>query len=169
MPIHLTDIGANLTVRAGTPVVVLAGGAADNVAQVGPWVNRNPLLDIGLPPLSPRIQGPYESAVLAFVIDATLAATVTASFNAKVQTAADSSGTGAADYGSTIPVSVVATGPGGGGRLIVTSRLNVDFNLSTAGPWVGYTFTMNISSAAVDTVTVTPIWIFGGSDVIPVV
>jgi|GEM_PF-6370924 len=170
MPSKLTDVGSSLVLRAGTPLVVVAGGAADNVAQVGPWIDRRPLTDIGLPSLSPRIEGPYESGVLAFVLDCTLAAAVTVIFSAKVQTAVDSSGTGAADYNSiTIPASVVATGPGGGGRVIVTARVNVAFNLSTANQYVGYTYTCNISTAAVDTVTVTPIWVFGGSDVVPVV
>jgi len=169
MPIKLTNIGANLTVRAGTPVLVTAGGGADNVEQTGPWVNRNPLLDTGLPALSPRIQGPYESAVLAFVLDMNLAAAVTANFNFRIQTAVDGSGTGAADYGTAFPVTLVGTGPGGGGRITTVVRTNVDFNLSTANAFVGYKFTMNLSSASVDTAQVTPIWIFGGSDVIPVV
>lgn len=169
MPIKLTNIGANITARAGTPVVVLAGSGQDNVAQVGPWIDRRPLIDIGLPSLSPRIEGPYESATLFFICDSTLAAAVTLTFNAKIQTAVDNAGTGAADYGGVLTAAVVATGPGGGGRVITVSRIDVDFNLSTAGQFVGYTFTASLSTGAVDTVTVTPFWVFGGGDVIPVV
>lgn len=170
MPIKLTDIGANVAVRAGTPVVVLAGGAADNVAQVGPWIDRRPLTDTGLPDFSPRIEGAYESAVLCFVIDCTLAAATTVTFDAKVRTATTSGGAGASDYNSvTFPAAVVATGPGGGGRVIAVARVNVSFNLSTANQFVGYTFTANISTGSVDTITVTPLWVFGGSDVLPVV
>lgn len=170
MPIKLTDIGANVAVRAGTPLAIVAGDAADGVEQSNSvWVNRNPLTDTGLPSLSPRVTGPYESAVLAFVLDATLAVGVTLSFAANGRTAADNSGMGAADYGTALAGAVVATGPTGGGRVIVVARLNLDFNLSTAGPYIGYQYTATLSTGAVDKVTVTPFWILGGSDVVPVV
>lgn len=167
--IKLTDIGANVAIRVGTPVTVTAGGGADNVAQNDKWTNRAPLTDTGLPAFSSRIEGPYQSAVLAFILNWTLAAAATVTFSAQPKTASDGNGTGAANYGTAIAAAVVATGPGGGGSGQTVVRTNITFNLSTAGPWVGSSWTADLSAANTDTCVVTPVWIFGGSDVLPVV
>lgn len=175
---HLTDIGAHVALQAGGFLQVVAGGGADNVAQSGPrWIDRAiplgratatvPAGTTGLPAFSPRVEGPYDSAVLALVFDAHLAQAATMTASLTCLTAADSSGTGSAVY-ATVPAAVVATGPTGGGVVRGVLRLNLRLDLAAAGPYVKEQWTVDLSAANTDLVNVYTVWVFGGSDVVPV-
>lgn len=162
-----TDIGAHVAFQAGTMVSATAGGSGDNVEQNGAWIARKPSA-AGPPDFSPRLGGPYSSAVLLLYFRAVLAQGATLTIAANAQTAADSGGTGAADFGDAFDAAVVATGPAGGGAVKGVVRLDFNFEKSDAGPYIREQFTGNLSAANTDTAVITAVWVFGGSDTVPV-
>ena len=141
----MKDIGARLRTFNGGIANATAGGSGDNTELDGVWVDRSA----------------YESAKLVLHYRATLAANATLTIAANAQDASSSGGAGAADFGTAMPVTTVATGPAGGGT--VSGTVELDFNLDTAKQFVRAQFTPNLSAANTDTCTVTAVWVFGGA------
>lgn len=128
-----------------------AGGSGDNTEVNGAWLDRKS-----------SDRGPYHSAKLVISYTTTLAAAATLTFAANIQDATDGSGTSAADFGSALTATTVATGPGGGGTL--TGTIEMDFDISNAREFVRAQITPNLSAANTDTCSFQAQWIFGGSD-----
>lgn len=144
------DIGAHITSRFADQVDAVAAGAGDATESSGPWVQR-----------------PHraQSAKLVIAFEAVLAEDETLSIAANAQDAADSSGTGAADFGDAIASAVVATGGTGGS----TERgvVGLDLNLAGAAEYLRSQVTPNLSAGATDTLRLTAVWIFGGLEKLP--
>lgn len=128
-----------------------AGGAGDATEVDGAWVDRKP-----------ATLGAYHTAKLVISYTTTLAAAATLTFAANIQDATDDSGTGAADFGSALTATTVATGPSGGGT--VKGTIEMDFDISNAREFLRSQITPNLSAANTDTCSWQAAWVFGGSD-----
>ncbi len=118
---------------------VIAGGGDDGVEQDGPWVPvkdaANPLrFGIGL-------------AVLAKI---NLGSSETYSLTLNFQDATDGSGTGAADFGTAFPITVIDTGATVDG--LVATRIHQ--SLENARAFIRVQYTITISTGSVDRVDV---------------
>ncbi|WP_293862479.1 hypothetical protein [uncultured Alsobacter sp.] len=135
-----------------------AGGAGDNTAANGPWVNR----DQG-------VGGMFRSAKLVISYTAALGAAATLTFNAKMQDATSSGGAGAADIAAdtidnfAIPATIVGTGAG-----TVTGTIELDLNLAKAKQYLRTVITPDLSAANTDTCTWQATLIMFGFDRDPV-
>lgn len=148
------DIGAAISgVFARIPAVITAGAGNDNVEINGPWVDITAIGTGGRP-----------HSVVAFLIwSATLAAAATLSLLANLQDATSSGGAGAADFGTAYPLTVVATGPGGGGTLTGVTKVAAE-EIVTARSFLRLQSTSDLSAATTDTVAIAGIFVFGGFD-----
>lgn len=145
-----SDIGAYVAaLNAGRALGVVAGGAGDAVEANGPWVERP--------------DGAMSVAVYA-LYRTTLASAETLSVVANIQDAADSGGTGAADFGTALASTVLETG-------VVTNAEGAvkigDFNLSGARSHIRAQVTPDLSAGSIDTADLMFVFIFGGQDSLP--
>ncbi len=152
MPYQMTNIGSEIAARAGGSVSAVAGGSGDATEVSSAWFERTDM----------------ESLVFFIYYKATLAQDETLTLTANVQTASDSSGTGAADFGDALASAVVATGPSGGGTVEGVSRIDVNLQKSTAGAYVRGQFTPDLSAANTDTAILAGVFVVNGEP-IPVV
>lgn len=150
---HMTrsDIGANLAAKyavAGTDVT--AGGSGDGTEVDGAWIDMQ---DFG-------------SSKIVIAYTATLADGETLSIAANAQDATDSSGTGAADFGTAYSSTVVATGDTGGST--ETGVVELDLDVTEANRYVRVQFTPTMSAATTDTAELAAVYVVGGADRNPV-
>ena len=143
------NIGGFIKSVASGAVDVVAAGAGDASEDSGAWIDR---------------QG-YLSGKLVISYEAVLAATETLSIAANIQDATDSSGTGAADFGTAFANAVVATGQAGGSTERGTVEIDVDLNL--ANQYLRSQVTPDLSASATDTAIITATFILGGAQELP--
>lgn len=122
------------------------GNITAETEQNGLWVSR--LGDKGI----------ALSAKLIVNYTATLAAGETLSLAGNFQDALDGSGTGAADYGSVVAATVIATGDSGGSTEVGTAEIDVD--LSGAREFIRSQVT--VSSSASGTLAYSACLVFYG-------
>lgn len=145
------NAGALMAARyAVAGVDVTAGGTGDATEVSGAWIDR-----LG-----------FNSVKVVIAYTATLAATATAAIAANLQDASDSSGTGAADFGTALASTVQATGGAGGST--ETGVVELDFDVSGADRYVRIQFTPDLSAANTDTAELAAVYILAGSDESPV-
>lgn len=144
-------VGELLAARyAKVGAAATAGGTGDATEVDGAWIDR---------------QG-FDSLKVVIAYTTTLAATKTLSLAANLQDASDSSGTGAADFGSALSATVVATGASGGST--ETGVVELDFDVSGADQYVRIQFTPDLSATGTDTASISAIYVLGGADANPV-
>lgn len=138
------------TVGAGKGTAT-AGGAGDNVAVNGAWVDRN--VATGIP----------DSGKLVVICDTTLTAGQTLSMRAKLQDADDNAGTGAADVVDTLQVTDTGVQTG-----VASATGQVTFEMDVSfvklRRFVRAVITPDLSNANTDTVNWQAAWIFFGGD-----
>lgn len=153
MTTQIRNIGALVAVAcAAAPIAVTAGGAGDDTLATGVILDR---LAYSTP----------QSAVLAIPFSATLADAATLSIGYSVETGNTDDLSDAVVLGSAT-AQVVATGPSGGGDVV--SELSVQLSLAGAGRYVRVKFTPDLSAANTDTADLAAVFVFGGSDRLPV-
>jgi len=146
-----TDSGAGLAVRyANVGTTATAGGSGDATEVDGAWIDR---------------QG-FNSITVAIPYTATLAEDETLSVAANLQDASDSSGTGAADFGTALAATVQATGDTGGST--ETGAVKLTFDLTEADRYVRIQFTPDLSAANTDTAKLAAAYVLGGAVELPV-
>ena len=137
------ELDANLSARLGlAPVVVTAGGAADNVAQNGPAIEK----------------AGFHQALAVVVAGSALAAGQTAVVTAKLQHR-----TGAAawaDFGAAEVANLSPAAP--------TGVIEIGSDLDGADQQVRLVVTANPSAGAADTVSVAGTLVLGDADRLPV-
>lgn len=121
--------------------------------QSGAWIDRL----MGSPLSMPL------SCTLVIAWACTVVTSETLTVSANIQDATDSSGTGAASYGSTLAAAVVATGTTGGSVLTGVSQL--DNSLGGAREFVRSQHKLAVSASG--TVQHSAVLIFGGFDKLP--
>lgn len=137
------ELDANLSARLGlAPVVVTAGGAADNVAQNGPAIEK----------------AGFHQALAVVVANSALAAGQSATVTAKLQ---HRSGAAAwADFGAPEVLNLSPAAPNG--------VIEIGADLDGADQQIRLVVTANPSAASIDTVTVGGTVILGEADRLPV-
>jgi hypothetical protein len=142
-------VGDEISVRrAAANTSLTAGGAGDNTLVTGVIIDRHAL---GLP----------ESAVLALLWAATLAASQTLSLGWTLQHGDAANLSDAATLASATPA-VVATGAGS-----PTGQLEANVSLRGARRYLRLNFTPDLSAANTDTATVAAAIVFGGAARLP--
>lgn len=141
--------GANARAAFGDSVTATAGGAGDNTEANGDWADRKDASD-----------GIAMSVKCLITVEATLGAGASITFLANLQDAVDASGTGAADYGTPLTVTTVASSTPGETKGTV---VELDFNLSSAREFIRLQFTPNLSAANTDTARMTVTYLFFGA------
>lgn len=148
-----TDLGAHVkgayggcTNTAGAPIIVVAGGAGDAVANTGTSIDR-----LG-----------YDSCVVTFTSLAALTAAKTLALACEYQTSADNSSwaTAVALQAST----VVSTGAGN-----VAAVTEFDLDLRGKDRYIRFNFTPNLSHTSTDEAIVTCSVQLGGATIVPAV
>lgn len=132
----------------------IAAGAGDNTLVTGAF--------------QPRLlskKGLAMSVKVVIIWTATLAAAQTLKFAAKLQAASDAAGTGAADYGTALASTTVATSVGGG---TVTGTTELDFDLSGANSHIAALVTPDLSAGVTDTCEWSMAYVFYGHQADPV-
>lgn len=139
------DIGAGIK-----PLAAIAGTTVDSEVS-GAWVDR---------------QG-YFSVELALAIQAVLADSETIAIVANWQDADDSSGTGAADFGTALTSTTLQTGSSASEVVTGLDEGSAEFkqDLTAAKRWIRVQFTLTTSSTG--TATYGACYILGGADVLP--
>ncbi len=151
MHASMSDAGANLGARFSVlNVSATAGAAGDNTEVDGAWVDR-----LG-----------FGSMKVAIPFSVTLGDGETLSIAANMQTASDASGTGAQDYATALPATTVATGAAGGST--ETGVVEMDVDLSSAGPFVRVQFTPSFSAGGADNADLAAVYIVTGATDNPV-
>lgn len=165
-----TDIGGIHSARTALAFDVVAAGTNDNTLKTGAWIDRSHP-GVGGPAFSPRSSGPYGSMTAWLVGQATLAAAATLTLvSGTLETASDTSGTGTTTAVTFTPSVVLATGPSGGGTVQIAYRLaDKPFYLSTDGLAWRPKVTVDMSASGTDTAILAVVFVFGGSDLKPVV
>ncbi|NEI70962.1 hypothetical protein GR212_15365 [Rhizobium lusitanum] len=125
------------TARGSGNNAVVAAGAGDAVEVNSAWQSRMSEGGIAL------------SAKLIVSFTTTLAAGATLTFAGNFQDALDGTGLGAADFGASVPATVVATGAAGGST--ETGTFEIDVDLSGAREFIRGQMTPNLSAGATDT------------------
>jgi len=149
---EIKNIGGKISVaRAGANAAVTAGGAGDNTAVTGVIIDR---AAFGWP----------QSAVFAIPFTTTLAATQSLAINTCVVQSGENSGLSDATTLATRPNGNVATSAGGG---TVTGVVEFDVNLSTAGRYLRFNYTPDLSASGTDTAALSSIAVFGGAIRLP--
>ncbi len=150
----MNDIGSRLkklygaaTNTTGAPIIIVAAGAGDNVANTGAGIDR---------------QG-FNSAVVVLTGLSALADTKTLSLAVEYQTSTDDStyATAVALQAST----VVATGDTGGTN--ETSVTAFDIDLASFPRYFRVNFTPDLNATGTDEAIVTCAVLLGGADVLP--
>lgn len=155
---NLADVkngGARAVTAFADQHTLVAGAGTDNAEQNGAWVDRKG-----------AAYGTVQSAKLVITGEATLAQDETLSIAVNIQEATDGSGSGAADFGTALASTVVATGDTGGSTEQFTAEL--DFDLSGAEQFIRSQITADASASGTDTATYTATWVFFGSDRNPI-
>lgn len=134
---------------AAANTAVTAGGSGDATEVDGAWI------DVG--------DAEGISFLIGFTTTIQEAETLTIAANA--QDADDSSGTNAADFGTAITATTVATGPSGDGT--VTGVAIATFNARAAREYMRIQFTPNLSASGTDTAAISCVAILGGAKVLP--
>ena len=153
--IPTTDLGGHVKSAAagasvdgsGDPLVIVAAGAGDGVAQTGPAIDRLCC----------------ESGVLAVSFQASLAAAETLSLAVSVEESEDN-----VSYDAPVVLhasAVVATGAGGGSQ--EAGVLEIDENLRPRKRYVRYTITPDLSAGATDTAVYAAALVLGGCSELP--
>lgn len=151
MHINTNDVGSCLAARyASAGIDATAGGSGDATEVNGAWIDRQN----------------FGSVKVVVVYTATLAQDETLSVAGNLQDATDSSGTGAADFGTAYSSAVQATGGSGGST--ETGVVEFDFDLQTAKQYVRMQFTPDLSASGTDTAEIAAIYVLGGSNENPV-
>lgn len=146
MHASMNNAVALIAARFGAAGVdVTAGGSGDATEVNCAWIDRRGFASL--------------KAVVTFTT--TLAAAATLTFAANLQDASDGSGTGAADFGTALPATVVATGPGGGGT--VTGVVELDFDVTGADRYCRLQVTPNLSAANTDVLEFGVTYILAGA------
>lgn len=148
------DGGYRSRAAFGDKIAALAAGTGDATEASGPWVSRDD-----------SAAGMAKSAKLVITWEATLTDTKTLSIGVNIQDATDSSGTGAADYGTAYAAAVVATSDGGGTE---SGVMEFDFDLSSANEYVRTQITPDLNASGTDVVTIHAAWVFYGGNNTPV-
>jgi hypothetical protein len=143
------DSGSEILAKPCGAGAATAGGTGDNTEVDGVWIDR-----LG-----------YLSAKLIVGVRAVLGQGETVTLAANLQDAADSAGTGAADYGAALAATTAATGGSGGST--EHGRIVADFDLSGARRYVRAQFTPNLSRANTDTAIAYAVLMLGGADKLP--
>jgi hypothetical protein len=144
----MNDSGAYIAGRYGATGTLTAAGAGDNTEVNGEWIDRRG----------------FHSLTVFLGYTTALTATKTLSLAANIQDATDSSGTGAADFGTPYPATVQATGAG-----TVKGVRKLTFDLRMAASHVRVQFTPDLSHSGTDTATVWAIYVLGGAESLPAV
>jgi hypothetical protein len=152
------DIGAVVDlVRIGAASSVTAGGAGDNTAVVGVWIDRaNFAAGQGYAGGSPPM-----SALIEIAYTATLGAGKALAFALLVEDSAD--GVTPATL-QTIPSAQAALSAGGG---TVTGSFGWHVNLGSARRYVRFSWTPDLNNTATDTASIFPMCVLGGFDRLP--
>jgi hypothetical protein len=130
------SVGDFLTQLFGGAGRAVAAGAGDNTEVDGGWGDRTG----------------SQSCFVDIAYTATLTAAATLSFTANLQDATSSAGAGAADFGTALSATVVATGPGGGGTVTGVYRC-LETDLAGARAYIQAQITPNLSAGATDLCT----------------
>ena len=138
--------GADVALRYALYVAATAGGSGDAAAANGGWIDRRGFN--------------WLKAGVAY--RAVLGVGQTLSLAAKIQDADDSSGAGAADFGTAMANAVVATG--GSGGTTETGVAEIDLDLTMARPWIRLVATPDLNRANTDTAVITGQIALGGKD-----
>jgi hypothetical protein len=150
------DIGAVVDlVRIGAASSVTAGGAGDNTAVVGTWLDRENLgsgYSGGSIPMSALVSIAY-SAVLAAGQNLTMALLVEDSVDGVTPNA----------YQTIAAVQAAISAAGG----TVNGQIGFHVNLGSARRFVRFSWTPNLSAASIDTASVFPMCALGGFDRLP--
>lgn len=128
---------------AAAAVDVTAGGSGDNTEVNTAWIAK----------------GSSEGIAFAVAFTATLGAGATLTISGNLQDATDASGTGAADHGTAVAATVVATGGAGGST--ETGVAVFDFDVGGADAFARLQFTPDLSRANTDTAEITAIAMIG--------
>lgn len=146
-----------LSSQIGTAITSLtAGGAGDNAAITGQWIDRM-AFGAGSLPLNAEL-------VLAW--QAVLAATKTLTLGTvKIEQSSDGVNADPTAYMTFTDPGIVATGPTGGATLRGAYKLNVF--LGSAKRFIRADFTPDLSNTATDTAIVLALWNFAGFDRLP--
>ena len=131
----------------------VAGAGTDNAEQNGAFVDRKD----------------YTSVDVYLAFTATLAAAATLTLVANLQDSADGSN-GIADFtlgGKSVPSTVIATGPGGGGTVTGLVYLG-RWDLTMAKRFVRVQFTTDLSASGTDTASVAAFYSFNGGRELPI-
>jgi hypothetical protein len=146
------DLGAVIVEKSGGVATAVAAGTGDATATTPVYYSR----------VAPR----YNSAVFAVAWKAVLAATKTLGLIMQILGADDDQGTNAVVLSELGAASVVvATGAGGGSTEVGITRIKA--SLETAKPYIGVTFTPDLSAASLDTAILGGVLILGSPDVLP--
>lgn len=146
MHASMNDAVARVAARYGKAGVdATAGGPGDATEVDCEWVDRLNFSSL--------------KAVITYTT--TLAATKTLSFAANLQDASASDGTGAADFGTALTATVVATGEAGGST--ETGVVELDFDLSGADRYVRLQATPELSATGTDTAEFGVTYILAGA------
>ena len=147
----MNNAGALMAGRFGLAgFTITAGGTGDNAEVNGAFIDRRG----------------FNSLKVLVPFTATLGDAQTLSLAANVQSAADDSGAGAADYGEALASAVQATGGTGGST--ETGVLELDYDLSGCGPFVRVQFTPDLSAANTDTASLGAVYVLAGATENPV-
>jgi len=163
-PSYSKNIGALLHGENALDAAVITAGAGND----GVAVNGN---TIDLQALQNQGKNKFHSAKLMIPFKAVLAAAATLSATVVIKHDSDSGMGTEATYtdergvsGKT--VTVVATGPGGGGT--VRGVVEVPLSLDGAKRYIRAVVTLNLSAANTDTVAAGGTWVFGAGEEMPV-
>jgi hypothetical protein len=149
---EIENIGGKIAVaRAGANTAVTAGGGGDNTAVTGVILDR---AAFGWP----------QSAVFAVPFTTTLAATQSLSLNTVVVQSGEASNLSDATTLASRANGIVASSVGGG---TVTGVVELDVNLSTAGRYVRFNYTPDLSATGTDTAALSSVAVFGGAIRLP--
>ena len=150
------DIGAVVDlVRIGAASTATAGGAGDNTAVVGTWLDREGL---GLGYAGGSIP---MSALVSIAFTATLAAGKGLNMALLVEDSAD--GVAANTYQTISAVQAALSAAGG----TVNGQIGFHVNLGSARRYVRFTWTPDLTNTATDTASIFPMCALAGFDRLP--
>jgi len=148
---QMRDIGAWLKCyTAMLPAVITAGAGNDGVEVDGTWF---------------PVGSDHTSAMLIISWVAALADTETLSLTANIQDATAQAGTGAADFGEELAITVVATSDGGTTEYGTTVLQLPEFNGNRG--FVRAQITATLSATGTDTVSLGAVLVCGGMADLP--
>ena len=150
------DIGAVVDlVRIGAASNATAGGAGDNTAVPGVWIDRFAYAGASAGGSLPM------SALVEIAYTTTLAAGKTLSFGLLVEDSVDGSTPNAYQ---TVPLAQAAISVAGG---TVLGSFGWHVSLTSARRFIRFTWTPDLNATSVDTASIFPMCVFGGFDRLP--